>query len=35
MTSLHKAAEEYLAMRHALGFELRVPASMLRDFVSF
>lgn len=35
MTSLHKAAEEYLAMRRALGFELRIPGSMLRDFVSF
>lgn len=35
MTSLHKAAEEYLAMRRALGFELRIPGRMLSDFVSF
>lgn len=35
MTSLHKAVEDYLAMRRALGFELRLPGGMLRDFASF
>lgn len=33
MTSLRKAVEDYLAMRRALGFELRLPGGMLRDFV--
>jgi integrase/recombinase XerD len=35
MTSLHKAVEDYLAIRRALGFKLRLPGSMLRHFASF
>jgi len=32
---LRKAVEDYLAMRRALGFKLRLPAGMLREFASF
>ncbi len=35
MTSIGKAVEEYLAMRRALGFKLRLPGGMLRDFASY
>ena len=35
MTPLRKAVEDYLTMRRALGFKLRLPAGMLRDFASF
>lgn len=35
MTPIGKAVEEYLAMRRALGFKLRLPAGMLRDFASY
>ncbi len=35
MTSIGKAVEEYLAMRRALGFKLRLAAGMLRDFASY
>lgn len=35
MSSLRKAVEDYLAMRRALGFKLRLPAGMLREFASF
>lgn len=35
MTSMRKEIENYLAMRRALGFELKSPAGILRDFASF
>lgn len=35
MSPLRKAVEDYLAMRRALGFKLRLPAGMLRAFASF
>lgn len=35
MTALQKAVEDYLSMRRALGFKLRLPAGMLRDFAAF
>lgn len=35
MSELRTALEEYLALRRGLGFELRVPGSLLQDFVSF
>jgi len=35
MNTLREAAEEYLAMRRALGFELRAPGKRLLDFVTF
>lgn len=35
MNSLRQALEEYLAIRHALGYKLRLPASQLRNFVTF
>lgn len=35
MTTLRKAAEEYLAMRRALGFKLDTIGALLLDFVSF
>lgn len=35
MSPLRKAVEDYLAMRRALGFKLRLPAGMLREFASF
>jgi hypothetical protein len=34
MTSLRQAVEDYLAMRRALGFKLRLPAGMLREFAA-
>ena len=35
MTSIGKAVEEYLAMRRALGFKLRLPGGMLHDFALY
>ena len=35
MTLLRKAVDDYLAMRRALGFELRLAGGMLRHFASF
>lgn len=35
MSGLHEALEEYLALRRALGFKLRAPASSLHGFVCF
>ena len=35
MSALRDALEEYLAVRRSLGFDLRLPASLLRNFVSF
>jgi integrase/recombinase XerD len=35
MSELRDALEEYLAVRRSLGFELRRPARLLRNFVSF
>jgi integrase/recombinase XerD len=35
MTLLRKAIEDYLSMRRALGFELRLPAGMLCEFAAF
>ena len=35
MSPLRKAVEDYLAMRRALGFKLRLTAGMLREFASF
>jgi len=35
MSPLRKAIENYLSMRRALGFKLRLPAGMLREFASF
>ena len=35
MNELRDALEEYLAVRRSLGFDLRLPASLLRNFVSF
>jgi integrase/recombinase XerD len=35
MTSLRKAVDDYLAMRRALGFKLRLHAGVLRDFTAF
>lgn len=35
MTAMRKAVEDYLKMRRALGFTLRLPAAMLRAFASF
>lgn len=35
MSPLRKAVEDYLAMRRSLGFKLRLPAGMLREFASF
>jgi integrase/recombinase XerD len=35
MSELRDALEEYLAVRRHLGFALRLPASLLRNFVSF
>jgi integrase/recombinase XerD len=35
MSPLGQAVEEYLAVRRALGFTLRLPASMLRSFASY
>lgn len=35
MTELEASLEEYLSMRRALGFKLRMPGILLRDFVQF
>jgi len=35
MTPLRKGVEEYLTLRRSLGFELRLPGSMLRNFSAF
>lgn len=35
MSELREALDDYLAIRHSLGFELRLPASLLRKFVAF
>ena len=35
MTTLEQALDEYLAMRRALGFELREVAGCLRNFIAF
>lgn len=35
MIRLRKAAEDYVTMRRALGFKLRLPAGMLRSFAAF
>lgn len=35
MSPLRKSVEHYLAVRRTLGFKLRLPASMLREFASF
>jgi hypothetical protein len=35
MTPIGNSVEDYLAMRRALGFQLRLPARLLRDFASF
>ncbi len=35
MTALRKALEKYLTLRRALGFKLRGPGGLLRQFVSF
>jgi integrase/recombinase XerD len=35
MSDLHRALDEYLAIRRRLGFTLRLPASLLRNFVAF
>lgn len=35
MTELHQALEEYLAVRRSLGYDLRLPGSLLRRFVAF
>ena len=35
MTTLRKAAEEYLAMRRGFGFKLYEPGILLLDFISF
>jgi integrase/recombinase XerD len=35
MSPLQRALDEYLAVRRSLGFALRIPASLLRSFVTF
>lgn len=35
MSRIHKLVEDYLAMRRALGFRLRLPAGMLRNFAAY
>ncbi|MGY3614093.1 hypothetical protein [Bradyrhizobium sp. USDA 10063] len=35
MSSLHTALEEYLGVRRALGYKLRLPGWLLRRFVEF
>ena len=35
MSDLHRALDEYLAIRRSLCFTLRLPASLLRSFVTF
>jgi len=35
MSELRQALEDYIAVRRSLGFDLRLPASLLRNFISF
>ena len=35
MSELRQALEEYIAIRRSLGFDLRLPARLLRNFVAF
>lgn len=35
MSALHQGVDEYLALRHALGFRLHAYGTILHDFVSF
>lgn len=35
MSELRQALEDYIAVRRSLGFDLRLPARLLRNFVSF
>lgn len=35
MSPLRQAVDEYLALRHGLGFSLRVPGAMLHQFATF
>jgi integrase len=35
MSDLHRALDEYVAIRRTLGFTLRLPACLLRSFVAF
>lgn len=35
MSELRQALDEYIAVRRGLGFDLRLPARLLRNFVSF
>jgi integrase len=35
MTGLRQALDEYIALRRRLGFQLRLPARLLRNFVAF
>lgn len=35
MSELRQALEEYIAVRRSLGFSLRLPTSLLRNFVTF
>ena len=35
MNRLEQALKDYIRIRHSLGFQLRQPASLLRDFVAF
>jgi hypothetical protein len=35
MSELRQALEDYIALRRSLGFGLRLPARLLRNFISF
>ena len=35
MSTLREASEQYLQLRRELGYKLRAPASLLRNFVTF
>src|ERR1700675_2339534 len=35
MSPLRQAVDEYLALRHGLGFSLRLPGAMLQQFATF
>ena len=35
MSELRQALDDYIALRRSLGFDLRLPARLLRNFVSF
>ena len=35
MSELRQALDDYIAVRRRLGFDLRLPASLLRNFISF